>query len=624
MSEQDISTESVRATCRVFISYSHDSPEHQQRVLALAERLRKDGVDAQLNQYVAGTPAKGWLRWMEDKLDWAQFVLVICTETYQGRFLRRQESDNGKGADWEGSLITLEVYHTRSDTSKFVPVLFDDEDKRFIPGQLRGLTHYLLSSEDNYAKLYAFLTGQADVVPSSESPLKVVFLAECVFDMQQERKKLQSLLEDQGWQVRPTFRYGLAGREAALQADLRESVAFIQLLESFPRENGFDRQQREAAKLKPRFLFRDANIALDEADEQHREFLTPPDVITCDFDDFQVLVADELKELVASREPAPIRPDYDLLDVLTSGEFPKQAEHRAINLAPAKAERNPVDCTVFAPARVERKQTGLLQVFLHAPGDRTQAEAAAEKFDPESKERGHRSLVLDAPIGTTFAFDVEIEGFVFPDRMDTLIWTGHPQSATFRFEVLEECEWGQHTGTVRISIDGAPVGRISFQIMVVRNARNVRNRPVGKEARHYHACFCSYSSLDREEMLKRAQGLQAAGLETFIDVLKLRPGDIWNPKIFAAIDESDLFVVIWSKNALDSKWVEKESRYALKRYKQYGRPDFRPIPVEGPPIASVPHGLQAYHFNDELLGLIRAAELERRERKLRQGRAGTG
>jgi hypothetical protein len=45
MAEQDKSTQSPTATCRVFISYSHDSPEHQQRVLALANQLRKDGVE---------------------------------------------------------------------------------------------------------------------------------------------------------------------------------------------------------------------------------------------------------------------------------------------------------------------------------------------------------------------------------------------------------------------------------------------------------------------------------------------------------------------------------------------------------------------------------------------------
>ena len=57
--------------------------------------------------------------------------------------------------------------------------------------------------------------------------------------------------------------------------------------------------------------------------------------------------------------------------------------------------------------------------------------------------------------------------------------------------------------------------------------------------------------------------------------------------------------------------MKKESRYALARYKRHGSPDFVPIPVEGPPIASVPGDLRHYHFNDELLGQIRAAELER-------------
>jgi WD40 repeat protein len=157
---------------KVLISYSHDSLEHARRVLGLAERLRKDGVDAQLDQYVTGTPARGWPRWMEDQLDSAEFVLTVCTEAYLRRFLGREEPDKGKGADWEGSLITLELYHARSDTNKFVPVLLDRKDEPFIPRPLSGHTHYLLSSEDNYAKLYDFLTGQASVVPGKLGPLK--------------------------------------------------------------------------------------------------------------------------------------------------------------------------------------------------------------------------------------------------------------------------------------------------------------------------------------------------------------------------------------------------------------------------------------------------------------------
>jgi TIR domain len=97
--------------------------------------------------------------------------------------------------------------------------------------------------------------------------------------------------------------------------------------------------------------------------------------------------------------------------------------------------------------------------------------------------------------------------------------------------------------------------------------------------------------------------------------MTLRHGEIWNPKILAAIDESDLFVVIWSKNARDSKWVKKESLYALKLCEQRGSPDFVPVPVEGPPVAPVPRGLKARHFNDELPSLIRAAEVEAQERE---------
>jgi hypothetical protein len=44
---------------RVFISYSHDSPEHKQRVLALSDRLRNDGIEAELDQYQT-RPPQGW------------------------------------------------------------------------------------------------------------------------------------------------------------------------------------------------------------------------------------------------------------------------------------------------------------------------------------------------------------------------------------------------------------------------------------------------------------------------------------------------------------------------------------------------------------------------------------
>jgi hypothetical protein len=147
---------------RVFISYSHDSTEHEELVLRFAQRLRKDGVDAQIDQFVGGRPSEGWPRWMLDKQDWAEFVLLICTEAYYRRFRGHEEPGKGKGADWEGQLITLEIYNAKRHTTKFVPVVFGSRDEEFIPEPLRDHP-YQLDSEDSYRELYFFLTGQAGV-----------------------------------------------------------------------------------------------------------------------------------------------------------------------------------------------------------------------------------------------------------------------------------------------------------------------------------------------------------------------------------------------------------------------------------------------------------------------------
>lgn len=61
----------------VFISYSHDSEQHRQQVLALADRLNADSIDCELDQYINGSPEQGWPMWMEQQLEGAEFVLLV-------------------------------------------------------------------------------------------------------------------------------------------------------------------------------------------------------------------------------------------------------------------------------------------------------------------------------------------------------------------------------------------------------------------------------------------------------------------------------------------------------------------------------------------------------------------
>jgi hypothetical protein len=157
---------------KVFISYSHDSDEHREKVLALSERLRQDGIQTLLDNYVNGSPQQGWPRWMLDQLDAAHYVLIVCSETYYRRFRGHEAPGKGKGVDWEGALITQEIYDCRTQTLKFVPIFLSAAVVDWIPEPLRSRTYYVLTSESGYHRLYDCLLDQAGVEPQPLGTLK--------------------------------------------------------------------------------------------------------------------------------------------------------------------------------------------------------------------------------------------------------------------------------------------------------------------------------------------------------------------------------------------------------------------------------------------------------------------
>jgi len=144
---------------RVFISYSHESPAHEQQVLGLSDRLRKDGVDADLDQY-GSPPEEGWPFWMENQIREADFVLVVCSEAYLRRVEHKEESLKGGGVVWEINSIYNRLYSERLLSKKFIPVLFAGATPDHIPVPLKGFNYYRVDSENGYDLLYRHLTDQ--------------------------------------------------------------------------------------------------------------------------------------------------------------------------------------------------------------------------------------------------------------------------------------------------------------------------------------------------------------------------------------------------------------------------------------------------------------------------------
>jgi class 3 adenylate cyclase len=144
---------------KVFISYSHDSETHKERVLALSDRLREDGLDCEIDQYEEAPP-EGWPRWMNGRIAWADYVLIVCSEVYAQRFTGVGERGRGKGAKWEGAIITQELHDAEALNVKYVPIVMSAADVRCMPSILAGSTYYDLSQSENYDNLYRRLTGQ--------------------------------------------------------------------------------------------------------------------------------------------------------------------------------------------------------------------------------------------------------------------------------------------------------------------------------------------------------------------------------------------------------------------------------------------------------------------------------
>jgi SEFIR domain len=142
---------------RVFISYSHDSPPHMDRILDLSDALRAKGIDCSIDQYEQ-SPAEGWPQWCANQVKQSQFVLVACTETYQRRFNGEEAPGTGLGGTWEGHIITQALYNAQGRNTKFLPICFSSDDREFVPEPLQSATLYQLP--DQYDALYRHLTDQ--------------------------------------------------------------------------------------------------------------------------------------------------------------------------------------------------------------------------------------------------------------------------------------------------------------------------------------------------------------------------------------------------------------------------------------------------------------------------------
>jgi hypothetical protein len=257
-----------------------------------------------------------------------------------------------------------------------------------------------------------------------------------------------------------------------------------------------------------------------------------------------------------------------------------------------------VDCTVFAPPSARTGDRLLVQVFAHLPVDAEIARALATEWDTAAKRRAVKSLELSIARGSRLGFQLEMPEAEVDEPVQSLRWDGRAQAVQFGVFLPATLDSSVLIGTVSASLNSVPIGHVKFKLALDAD-RAVSEEAVGDDARRYRSAFISYASQDRNEVLRSAQGLRAAGVRCFQDVLDLEPGERWERKLYLKIREGDLFVLFWSSAARDSEWVRKEAQYALDcKTSELDPPEIKPIIVADPPVPKPWPELAHLHFND--------------------------
>ena len=142
----------------VFLSYSHDSPAHAERVRGLHASLSRDGCDCRLD--VFKDTDEDWPTWMTRQLLEADFILCVVTETYARRFRDRELPDVGLGVGWEAGLIRRLLYTKKLHNDRIFPVLCAESDRPHIPLELVGYDSFPLHTPTGYPTLLRKLLNQ--------------------------------------------------------------------------------------------------------------------------------------------------------------------------------------------------------------------------------------------------------------------------------------------------------------------------------------------------------------------------------------------------------------------------------------------------------------------------------
>ena len=149
---------------KVFISYSHDTPEHKQWVSELAAKLRRQEVDVILDQWHFRLD-DDITQFMERGIKDSDRVLVVCTDSY----VRKANAGEG-GVGYEPMIVTRKLVQDLG-INKFILIVRQALGTDKTPAFLGTQVYTDFTDEDQFDENFHELLHERLQVPDLQKPL---------------------------------------------------------------------------------------------------------------------------------------------------------------------------------------------------------------------------------------------------------------------------------------------------------------------------------------------------------------------------------------------------------------------------------------------------------------------
>ena len=268
-------------------------------------------------------------------------------------------------------------------------------------------------------------------------------------------------------------------------------------------------------------------------------------------------------------------------------------------------ERKPiaekVNSSIFAPSEAKRGDYLMVQVFLYKDGEECVVACKAAEVDPDARRQNYTPLSVKLMDGDKVKVKLMMsgKGIEVDEPIQEMIWQRHYTDCQFGVFVPEEYKPSSMLGTVIMTVNDVPCGRMMFKTKIVRQPQKLYAKI---ESKVFHKIFISYSHKDEATVKYFAKAYQAQGVDYFFDRHYLKAGDVYPLMIREYINSADLFILCWSKNAAESDYVQLERQQALalafpQKDMEQATLSIHPISIE--PHADYPSDMkEVYNFEE--------------------------